>query len=818
MEDSRSLLRSMLMRLGAVGVLIALVATSRGAPPVLYRANLHCHTEYSDGYSLFWPEGVSPATAYEYAYTHGLNALAVTDHGEMLNLTEWQASKDAALYAVANYWPFLAVHGFEWTGTYYVPDTGHMNVLGSLTRVGAYKTGQNTEADVFGTLALFYGWLSTQAVPVDAARSASLTVVAQFNHPTADDGSDHHGNYVMPADARLRDTVALFEMGSWVQDPGNPYAIAYEGTVSDNDTYDPRWSAEYWYRIALQVGWRVAPSNNGDNHLGDYVWHHHFGPPTCTGVFLYQPTSSTTALQRESALLDALRARRTFAAEDRDAMVVVTADAGAAPAPWWMGTACGTPPGSSVALRVQASDPTDRIKNVELLCSDGSSVAQWLNLNAYSFDQTVVLSDAALAGLPVTDAGEVCIYAKVTEMDGELLFAAPIWISRPAAQGGFTDLDVFGSIGPVTFSATLQRTDTAAPLADKAVTFSVDAVPVGTTRTDAGGQAVLDWAVPSAADYTLMAEFAGDAEAAACFATTTVASSMFTSLTTIDRTGTVTELTTLRGYLKRVSDNSWLSGKALSFKIDGTEVGTAVTDASGQGALNWTITPGPTSRTIAAEFAGDAGLMSSRGTATLTAIVWATKMATFDRTARITDRTELKCRLLRSDNTPLYNKSINFYVDGTFVIARPTNTQGYASYPYYTVPDGAGAGTRTILSEWPGNAGYAATSKAAALTVNKAIPYIWVLPKTTPQGAIANLYAYFRRLYDYQKQEGKPVTFRIDGTWIADVTTGSGAVDPGVARYLYHTIEPPGVYTIRCEFGGDAWLDPGYGEGDLTIQ
>jgi hypothetical protein len=338
-------------------------------------------------------------------------------------------------------------------------------------------------------------------------------------------------------------------------------------------------------------------------------------------------------------------------------------------------------------------------------------------------------------------------------------------------------------------------------------------VPVGTTQTDALGTATLDWVVPSAASYTLMSEFTGDAEAAACFATRAVDSATFTSLTTIDRTGTVTEVTTLRGYLKRVSDNSWCVGKVLTFKIDGSSVGTAVTDANGHGALSWAITAGPASRVIAAEFAGDSGLMSSRGTATLTAIVWSTKMATFDRTARITDRTELKCRLLRSDNVPLYNKSVRFSVDGTFVIARPTNTQGYASYPYYTVPDGAGAGTRTILSEWPGKGGYLPVSKTATLTVLKAIPYIWVLPKTIPQGSIANLYAYFRRLYDYQKQIGKTVDFRIDGTVVQTVVTDAN----GVARYLYPTTEPVGVHTIRCEFYGDAWVDPGYGEGSLTI-
>jgi hypothetical protein len=191
-------------------------------------------------------------------------------------------------------------------------------------------------------------------------------------------------------------------------------------------------------------------------------------------------------------------------------------------------------------------------------------------------------------------------------------------------------------------------------------------------------------------------------------------------------------------------------------------------------------------------------------------------MAGFDRTQKITGKTELKCLLLRSDNAPLYNRTIDFSVDGTFVISRPTSTTGYASYPYYTVPDGAGAGERTILSSFTGNAGYASCSKTAKLTVLKATPYIWVLPRSVPVGGVARMYAYFRRLIDYQKQEGKPVTWRVDGTWVADVLTGTGA-DAGIARYTYTTVEPAGAHTMGCEFAGDAWVDAGYGEGNLTI-
>jgi hypothetical protein len=251
----------------------------------------------------------------------------------------------------------------------------------------------------------------------------------------------------------------------------------------------------------------------------------------------------------------------------------------------------------------------------------------------------------------------------------------------------------------------------------------------------------------------------------------------------------------------------------ITYRIDGTAVGTATTDSGGDSTLNWIITEGPATRTITAEFAGDAAYDPSSDTATLTCQTWTTKMASFNRTVRLSDRTELKARLLRSDNVPLYGKAINFHVDGTFVITRNTDVDGYAKWPVYDVPDGAGAGTRTILSEWPGNGGYAAVSKTAILTVLKAIPYIWVLPKTIPQGAIANLYAYFRRLYDYQKQIGKTVDFKIDGTVVQTVITDS----VGVARYLCPITEPPGVYTIRCEYAGDAWVGAGYGEANLTI-
>jgi len=276
-----------------------------------------------------------------------------------------------------------------------------------------------------------------------------------------------------------------------------------------------------------------------------------------------------------------------------------------------------------------------------------------------------------------------------------------------------------------------------------------------------------------------------------------------TSLYVQDRTGTIGEVTPIRGWLKRLSDNAWLPGRTITYKVDGTFIGTAVTDSNGKAEMLWTISNGPASRTINGSWPGDDTYAPSAGNGTLTAQTWATKMSGVDHTGSIASYRILEAWLWKMDNKPIPGKSILFKLDGTVLGSDNTRPTGYAQIGY-TIADGAGAGVRTIRAEWAGD------------PVTKTTPYIWVMPRTVAQGGIARFYAYFRRLPDYQKQEGKTVSFKIDGTWIVDVVTLSGA-EAGIARHNYTTVEPPGAHTIRCEFAGDAWVAAGYGEGNLTI-
>ncbi len=289
-----------------------------------------------------------------------------------------------------------------------------------------------------------------------------------------------------------------------------------------------------------------------------------------------------------------------------------------------------------------------------------------------------------------------------------------------------------------------------------------------------------------------------------------------TTLYTIDRSGTITQQVILRQYdLKRTTDNSLLVGRTISYQVDGTEVGTATTNAGGDSTLTWVTADGSATRTVRTEFVGDAAYEGSWDDATLTCQTQATKIFGVDREGRIASYRILKAWLYLLDNKPVRDKTVEFRLDGTDNGRDETNTSGVAQIGY-TVQDGAGAGVRTIRADWPGDGGFLASTCTNTLTVLKATPYIWVMPRSVPQGGVARMYAYFRRLADYQKQEGKTVSFRVDGTWIADVVTGTGA-DAGIARYSYTTVEPPGVHVTRCEFAGDTWVDAGYGEATLTI-
>jgi alpha-tubulin suppressor-like RCC1 family protein len=272
-----------------------------------------------------------------------------------------------------------------------------------------------------------------------------------------------------------------------------------------------------------------------------------------------------------------------------------------------------------------------------------------------------------------------------------------------------------------------------------------------------------------------------------------------------DRSGIVTQGVELKGYLSRLPDDAWVAGRPLEFRIDGVLVGSGQTNSSGMAACGYAITAGAATRAIAVSFSGDAAYSPAGGSATLTAQVAATKVYVVDRTAKVKGYTVLKVYLFLLTNESVANLSVNVRVDGTSIGRLSTNAAGYVQFGY-TVPEGSGAGPRSITGQFDGTAGYKPSSGTGTLTVTQGDLYIWPYIRTGKAGTGHMLKAYVRSLPDYKTQPGKAVAFKVDGS---DVGTAVVASDGWASvTWAIPASEPAGAHTATCEFAGDAWYRP----------
>ncbi len=294
-----------------------------------------------------------PRYAYAVARANGLHFLALTDHSHYLD-DAWWADTLAQAEAAAVDGAFVALRGFEWTHR----EVGHINVF----ETEGYPSRDDPSYD---SLSEFYAWLAAQP-----------GAVAQFNHPFAD--SDFHDfAYDPAADA----AIVLQELGNGSR---NQY-FTFEGA----------------YLRSLYAGWRVGAANNGDTETPDWG----ADTPHRTGVV-------APALTKE-AILEALRARRTFATEDSNlALALRVGDA-------WMGSTIAESP--VITFAVDVGDP------------DGESVALEL------FDRGLIVASASFSGAALhtwtptaPGAAGHFYFVKATQADGDTAYTSPIWVEGVA--------------------------------------------------------------------------------------------------------------------------------------------------------------------------------------------------------------------------------------------------------------------------------------------------------------------------------------------------------------------------------------------------
>lgn len=357
----------------------------------VYFGQLHAHTNLSDGTG-------SVEEAFDYASkVENLDFFAVTDHSDSFDNADagvidtdgagisagWAAGKQAAA-SVTNE-DFVGLFGFEMTW----PEDKQLGHISTFNTPGWQTRDQEDFENVPTALENYYKALTT--VPGS---------VSQFNHPDTIHGDFERFDHYSP---EYDEAISLLE-------------IAGEDGAVD---------CEY-YHLALDKGWHVAPTNNQNNHNGQW------GDASRARTVILAETLT------EEALYAAMRDRRVYATQDSDLTVYYTLN----------GAVMGSilPKSEEAEITVFLSDPTDEaIGKVEVIADGG------------------VVLDSADVGTPAqvlemsVSGGHSYYYLRITQPDGDVAVTAPVW------------MDGYDDIGIGSFASS-----TSAPARDEEIELTVE--------------------------------------------------------------------------------------------------------------------------------------------------------------------------------------------------------------------------------------------------------------------------------------------------------------------------------------------------------
>ena len=393
--------------------------TTQPEPPMFaFHGDLHNHTSYSDGSG-------TPDQAFTEGQNNGLDFMAITDHSYAIDDPEWaDILSQAELHNIEGL--FVTLRGFEYTQG----GEGHANVYNTVRHaVRTDTTSTCTYCDytpnleVGSTVDGFYHWLTVQGT---VALDGNGTVM-QFNHP----GWINFNDWTYHPE--VEDIAQLEEVGNgW----GSSYVFSWD----------------QWIR-SLDYGWQVGATNNTDNHNTDWGA---IGPNR-TGVVMAGLTRAD--------LMEALRARRTFATEDSNAELFFKANG------YWMGSEI--PNTGSMEFHAWGSDPDGELTSrVDLVTAEGTVVA---SIEPGSSDFDWLITQAIAPGVHY-------YFILVTQADGDRIVSSPVW-TQGVEDVRVTDLTIQPSLptiyNPSLLSARISNRGTSTQALT--VTFDADGVQIGTS-------------------------------------------------------------------------------------------------------------------------------------------------------------------------------------------------------------------------------------------------------------------------------------------------------------------------------------------------
>lgn len=460
----------------------------------------------------------------------------------------------------------------------------------------------------------------------------------------------------------------------------------------------------------------------------------------------------------------------------------------------------------------------------------GKTVSFKLGAEAVGSVQTDINGKASLTGISLQgyDAGMFngAINAEFTASGNYASGSASSNLTVNQAPTTLTPGDVSGTYGEtVTLTAELNITSSGNKISGQTIGFKLNGTSVGAAETDNNGLAALanvsltGISVGTYADY-IEAVFS---PSGGNFASGTGKSQLkvtpaSTSLTlgnvetpfgsTVSLTATLSSGATL------------LSGRTISFTLNGVLKGTAVTGPDGVAVLNNVgldgIGAGTYNKYIGAGFSpsGD-NYSGSSATADLKVNERPTSLLAENITGTFGGSVTLETTLT-SSGSPLSGKTISFSVNGNPAGSATTGSNGKATFQFSLTGFNAGFYSGAIKADFTARDGYAAASAKGDLTVQQAPASLIVNKVTGTFGGNVDLTA--KLTSGEVPLANRIISFKLNGKPLETAQTGAD----GVAVLMNVSLSgiEAGTYEdiITAEFAAEGNYNSGTGKGSLTVN
>jgi hypothetical protein len=265
-----------------------------------------------------------------------------------------------------------------------------------------------------------------------------------------------------------------------------------------------------------------------------------------------------------------------------------------------------------------------------------------------------------------------------------------------------------------------------------------------------------------------------------------------------------------------------LPNETISFSLNGTAVGTAITNSSGIAILSGvpsTSSAGTITGAITASFAGDATNAASANTGNFVVAQAGTTFSSVGGTAFFGGKATLSATLLSTvTGQGAAGQTVNFVLDNTIVGTAVTDANGLATLTGVATDQGAGTDTGGVIVTFGGSTNFTATANATGdLVVSQAGTTVTSVAGTAQFGGTATLTATVTSVVTGLVIPAATVTFTLDGVAVGSAVTSSSGIATlsGVA-----TSAPIGTDAgaVVASFAGIGSFAGSAGDGNLVVS